>query len=111
MHKAKYLLVCLFVLLGGCASLTQPKSVNGTVAYTGATLQAVEQTADAELPNMTAEQATKVRSMLVQARAVRDEAVAAAEQGNPSTATSRLQTLASLLDGLQAYLKAHTNGQ
>lgn len=106
---AAVLALCL-ALLGGCATTPAPQSPREGLAYAEATFKAVEDTADAELPAMTDARATRVRKLLVEGRAILDEAETAVAANDNSTATSRLQTMASLLDQLQSILQAQANG-
>src|SRR5690625_1828819 len=101
----KTLPVLLIALLLAACATAAPRSLNESIAYAGATLNALQQTASQERPYMTDETAHKVNSLLDRAVQYRHSAVLFSRSLQPGKARTKLQKLQVLLTKLQQILQ------
>ena len=113
-HNTMRHIGAVFLLAGlcsACTNLTQPKSTNGTAAYAGTTLQAVEQTAATQYSNMSKSQAKAVHGYIKKAETYRNNALKAIQAGNTKTAQTNLQKLSTVMSSINNSLHTATGGQ
>lgn len=101
-------LVAMFLSLAvvGCA-FEPPQTANEGAAYTGATVQSVQQTAIAQYPYMTKDQATEVHEAIGDAVELRTQVVTLLLSGEQAEAQTKLAKLQNALTLAQKLLNQY----